>query len=126
MQEPQPDPVAPAPGDNEQESPGGRSSEREFSTFLPFSIFLVSIIVFMSWQLHVIWQQNASWKKQVAQRNKIVAQSRGIQAEVQRLASDLVDLAATDADARAIVEKFQIKRQEVIPPLPPAPPKPQP
>jgi cell envelope opacity-associated protein A len=48
----------------------------------------------------------------VKQRESLVQQSQQVQARYTELLSDLINLADTDPDARAVVDKYKIQRQQ--------------
>jgi len=48
----------------------------------------------------------------IKQRETLVAQSQQVQARYTEMLTDLINLADTDADARAVVEKYKIQRQQ--------------
>jgi len=79
--------------------------------FLPILILIISVFLLFGWQLYVMKAQTSIWKKQITQREQMVNQARAVQSDLQRIASDLVVLAATDKDAMAIVERYQIKHE---------------
>lgn len=48
----------------------------------------------------------------IKQRETLVEQSQQVQARYTEMLTDLINLADTDADARAVVEKYKIQRQQ--------------
>jgi uncharacterized iron-regulated membrane protein len=48
----------------------------------------------------------------IKQRETLVQQSQQVQSRYTEMLTDLIELAETDADARAVVEKFKIQRQQ--------------
>ena len=48
----------------------------------------------------------------VKQREALVEQSQQVQARYTEMLTDLIKLAETDSDARAVVEKYKIQRQQ--------------
>jgi hypothetical protein len=48
----------------------------------------------------------------VKQRESLVEQSQQVQARYTEMLTDLIKLAETDADARAVVDKYKIQRQQ--------------
>ena len=48
----------------------------------------------------------------VKQRETLVEQSQQVQARYTEMLTDLINLADTDADTRAVVEKYKIQRQQ--------------
>ena len=48
----------------------------------------------------------------IKQRETLVAQSQQVQARYTEMLTDLINLADTDADARSVVDKYKIQRQQ--------------
>jgi uncharacterized iron-regulated membrane protein len=93
---------------------------------LAFSIFLFAQISSlgqngrsMKWQAENLDRQIGSLVESeknlgnlVKQRETLVEQSQQVQARYTEMLTDLINLADTDADARAVVEKYKIQRQQ--------------
>ena len=62
----------------------------------------------------------------VKQREALVEQSQQVQARYTEMLTDLIKLAETDSDARAVVEKYKIQRQQNQQAAPSAAATPQP
>ena len=62
----------------------------------------------------------------VKQREALVEQSQQVQARYTEMLTDLIKLAETDSDARAVVEKYKIQRQQNQQATPSAAETPQP
>lgn len=99
-------------------------------TFVPIVLISLSIIFLFVWQLKNISQQREglqSSKQKLddfAQNNlpKLddqVVQAKKIQAGLEKLVMDLLEVAKTDPDAKAIVTKYNIQQQ--APPSAPTP-----
>ena len=78
--------------------------------FLPIAIAMLSLLIFFGWQLSLVRKQNVLWKKQIEQREPLVGQCRNIQAELQKIVSELMTMSITDADAKAIIDRYQIRQ----------------
>jgi Tfp pilus assembly protein PilO len=78
--------------------------------FLPIAILMVAVLLVMGWNLYLVKAQSAAWQKQLAQREPLVNQARSVQADLQKIAADLMVLSLTDSDARILVDKYQIKQ----------------
>lgn len=90
-----PTPVVPAP----------------FNPFLPITFLAATILVLLISQAWAGWQQRDSLKAMQAQREELVKQSRAIQGTLQKLMEDLLVLAQTDPEARALVDKYKVSRR---------------
>jgi biopolymer transport protein ExbB/TolQ len=81
------------------------------SVFLPIAILMIAVLTILAWNLYLTKSQTAAWQKQFTQREQMVSQSRAVQGDLQKIAFELMSLSATDADARALVDKYQIRQQ---------------
>lgn len=103
------------------------------SAHLPLALLAFAFSVFLFAQISSLGQNGRSmrWQsenldRQIAslveadknlggllkQREGIVEQSKQIQARYTEMLSDVLKLAETDADTRAVVEKYKIQRQQ--------------
>jgi len=91
-------------------------------SFIPIVLVTLSIIIAFVWQLQIISMQRDQLQtnKQKLEdfvQNTIpklddqVAKSKQIQAGLEKLVLDLLELAKTDSDAKAIVTKYNIQQQ---------------
>ena len=93
---------------------------------LAFAIFLFAQISSlgqngrsMTWQTENLNRQIGSLLESeknlgnlIKQRESLVEQSQQVQARYTEMLTDLIKLAETDPDARAVVEKYKIQRQQ--------------
>ncbi len=80
------------------------------SSFLPVLLLNVALLILLTWQVVLSVQTRSNTKSMVEQRQQLVTQSTALQGNLERLVNDLLELAETDSDARAVVEKYQIRR----------------
>jgi cell shape-determining protein MreC len=73
----------------------------------------------MKWQVNNLDRQilamtesEANFAELIRQRETIVQQSQQVQSQYTDLLNDLLELAKTDADAMAVVQKYNIQRQD--------------
>lgn len=73
----------------------------------------------MKWQSDNLDRQIASltesekrFNELIQQRDALVQQSQQVQGRYTEMLTDLIELAEDDADARAVVEKYRIQRQQ--------------
>lgn len=78
------------------------------SAFGPFLLVALSVITVLTWQVLKAYQGYEQGQLLQQQRTKLVEQSRAVQTRLQKFLHGLIDLSATDADAKAIVTKFDI------------------
>lgn len=100
---------------------------------LAFSIFLFAQISSngqasrtMNWRNDTLDRQLVSavetekrFEELIKQREALVQQAQQVQSRYTEMLNDLLKLAATDKDARAVVEKYRIQRQEPAQPATP-------
>lgn len=76
----------------------------------------------MKWQSNNLDRQilgltdsEARFAELIKQRETIVQQSQQVQSQYTNLLTDLLELSKSDADAAAVVQKYNIQRQETAP-----------
>ena len=90
------------------------------SAFWPVALIASSLIVLIGWDLGVAATAHANGILLRDQQVKIVDQAKKVQADLEKLARDLIEVAGSDAEAKAIVTKYTISVN--APPAPaPAP-----
>lgn len=97
--------------------PAQSGSDDEHSAqgvFLPIAILMIAVMLVLGWNLYLTKTQALNWQKQIAQREQLVTQARTIQSDLQKIAADLILLSLTDADAKLIVDKYQIKQDQNV------------
>jgi hypothetical protein len=83
---------------------------RSFSSFIPLTIITLSLIFILAFQVQYSNESGANLTTQREAREKIVEQAKGMKAGLEKLVIGIIELTPDDADARAIVEKHQIRR----------------
>ena len=86
------------------------STSPQTSPFIPLTLIGAAVIILMVWQLLLAWNTRSNLRTQFEQRKILVQQSEVVQGNVQSLISDLLNLAETDPQAKAIVTKYKIQR----------------
>jgi hypothetical protein len=92
-------------------------------SFLPLTLLSVSLISFFSWQLWIISVQSNNLKDSKQKLEDFVsnsvpkldeqgARAKQVQAGLEKLVLDLLEVAKTDNEAKAIVQKYQIQQQK--------------
>jgi hypothetical protein len=76
--------------------------------FVPLLLIALSLILILTWELVTGSQARANGRQLREQQSKLVDQSKQIQTGLEKLARDLINVAGTDPDAKAIVTKYQI------------------
>jgi hypothetical protein len=96
------------------------SPDSRFNGFIPLVLVCASILVVLGWELVVAGQMRSNARSLRDQQTQMVEQSRKVQGSVEKLARDLIELAKTDDDAKALVTKYAIS--VAAPPAPAASP----
>jgi cytoskeletal protein RodZ len=78
------------------------------TAFWPFVLLALSLCAVLVWQLIVATQARQHGAQLRDQQVKLVEQSRRVQQGLQKFARDLVEVAKTDEEAKAIVTKAGI------------------
>ncbi len=63
-------------------------------------------------QILAMTESEANFTELIRQRETVVQQSQQVQSQYTDLLTDLLELAKTDTDAMAVVQKYNIQRQE--------------
>ncbi|HEY6166390.1 MAG TPA: hypothetical protein VI454_00030 [Verrucomicrobiae bacterium] len=82
------------------------------SAFLPVLLVSLSVLIFVSWQFRLVWKQQAGLKEVQKSRETLVKQSQAVQNDLQKLAVGLLELAKTDPEASALVQKYGIAQTQ--------------
>lgn len=88
--------------------------------FVPLTLLAVSFIIILSWELIVASHARSNARQLGEQQAKMVEQSKKVQTGLEKLARDLIEVSASDDDAKAIVKKYQINVTNPAPGASPA------
>lgn len=78
--------------------------------FLPLALLSISLILIFIWQLSTISSQRSAFQSTIQRQEELVSQSHKVQEGLEKLVNDLLDLAQTDEESKAIVQKYGIAR----------------
>lgn len=81
------------------------------SAFLPLLLLSLSLLSLLIWQLTNLSSQRSNLQATLQRQTEYVLQSRQVQSNLQKIAVDLIELAKTDAGAKAVVDKYGIRQQ---------------
>ncbi len=87
-------------------------SEKQFSSFVPSLILSTTVLVLCIWQLTTTLQVRTNQEAVIKNQQPAVERSQKIQDEASAILGDLIELAKTDAQAAAVCQKHQIRRNE--------------
>jgi hypothetical protein len=90
-------------------------SSREPSLFWPLLLVSASVALFLGWQVTVAVQQRLYLRQVAGQQALLAGQAAQVEESFKTMMTDLIKLAATDAEAQAIVSKYRIS---INPPSP--------
>ena len=96
---------------------------------VPFVILSISVIAFLGWQSKVFSEQSSishgaktkleeAYQNTVPKMDEAVAQSKKSKAGLEKLALDIIELAKTDPDAKAIAAKYVQSQKPAQAPAP--------
>ena len=81
------------------------------SAFLPLLLLSLSLLSLLIWQLTNLSSQRSNLQATLQRQTEYVLQSRQVQSSLQKIAVELIELAKTDAAAKAVVDKYGIRQQ---------------
>ncbi len=82
------------------------SDSTNLNPFFPVILVALSGIIFLGSELSLKWGQREKLQATLDQRSKALLQAKQQKAPLEAIARDLVELAKTDATARALVNKY--------------------
>jgi hypothetical protein len=85
--------------------------EHRHNAFLPVLLLSISLLTVFVWQLVGSFQQRSMLQNSIQRQDELVSQAGAVQKSLERLLTDLLELAKTNEQARAVVEKYKIARQ---------------
>jgi Tfp pilus assembly protein PilO len=87
-------------------TPGYPSPARDNS--LALCLLAGAVVIYLGWQCLLVGKGRSALANQAEQRQQLVKQSKAVQADLEKLANGLVELAKTDATAKALVDRYGI------------------
>lgn len=85
------------------------SSDNTFSPFWPLCFMAFSLVIILGWQLTIGVQQYIASIRMADQQVLMAKQAAQTESKLQSMMTDLLLLAKTDAEAKTIVAKYNIK-----------------
>jgi hypothetical protein len=79
-----------------------------FTIYRAVSLLAVTLLVFLLWQAWSGYRQYRIWEQQAQNRATVAQQAQQVQVSLQALGQGLLELAKTDPDAAAIINKYKI------------------
>lgn len=84
----------------------------------------LSLVLFLGWQIKQSYQSRSSLQQLIAQRSTLLAEAEKKQASTSKqleiFLNDILVLGKTDAQVKALAERFNIRRNATPPPAPAA------
>lgn len=99
--EPMPTTTVPAPT-------AAQTDDLLFTLYRAISLLAVTLLVFLLWQAWSDYRQYRIWEQQAQNRASVAQQAQQVQVSLQALGQGLLELAKTDPDAAAIINKYKI------------------
>ena len=90
-----------------------------FTPFWPLCLMAVSLAMFLGWQVFMAVRQYIALQRVADQQTLLTGQAAQAETKLQAMTMDLLELAKTDAEAKAIVAKYKIKFNPTQPSVPP-------
>jgi hypothetical protein len=89
------------------------SEHREtFGPFLPLCLLGISVVLLLTWNLYAAIVQRMNTTRLMDQQALQMNQAAQLEEKLQNMMSDLLILALTDVDAKAIVKKYKVTSKE--------------
>jgi hypothetical protein len=85
------------------------TNEPTFTPFWPLCLLALSLLIFLGWQTTLSARQYMATVRALDQQALVEGQAAEAERRLQSLMLDLVLLAKTDADARLIATRYQIR-----------------
>jgi len=85
------------------------SDTTNLNPFFPIILVAISGIIFFGSELSSKWTQREKLQATLDQRSKALLQAKQQKAPLEAIARDLVELAKTDANIRALLNKYDIR-----------------
>jgi hypothetical protein len=82
------------------------------SGFYPLLLISLSLLLIFAWELKINYGQHNGLQIGIQKQEETVIQSRKIQASLEKLVLDLINLANTDSDAKQIIAKYNIQQNK--------------
>jgi len=79
-----------------------------YTPFWPLCLMALSLAIFLGWQLTAAVRQHSGLLRMQEQQTILAGQAAQAESKLQAMIVDLLTLAKTDADAKAIVLKYRI------------------
>ncbi len=87
------------------------------SLFYPFILLAASLLLTSGWSLNQQWRQRTAGRQMQTQQADALAQAGAAEGRLQSLLTELLVLANSgNTDARAIINKYQVRMQAPVAP----------
>ena len=83
--------------------------QNSYNAFLPLAIITTALCVMLSMQIYQMLAQRAFLKQNIAKLQPAIQEARVISGTVSQLSRELLLLSSTSAEAKKIVQEFQIR-----------------
>jgi hypothetical protein len=97
--------------------------KESFGSFLPICLLAVSLALLLSWDLYATVIQRSNGNRLLEQQALQLSQASQLEEKLKAMMSDLLVLALSDADAKAVVKKYKITSSAPVAPSTAAEPK---
>ncbi len=91
-----------------QENPEASSNSNP--NFWPYTLLAVSFIIIMIWQIVLAANAHSMIQAQASNLNRVSTVAQQTKDSLEKIVVDLLELSKSDNDAKAIVDKYQIRQ----------------
>jgi len=78
--------------------------------FMPFALLAGALLLILLWQLYISVSVTNGLLNAINQSKAPVQQAQQVKSKLESIVLDLMELSKTDANAKAIVDKYQIRK----------------
>jgi hypothetical protein len=100
----------------DKSSTTGSSRTTAPNAFWPLAILTAAILILMIMQLWNLWSQRGALQQNFQARRAALVQTQELQQRVNGITQELLILSQSNADAKAIVQKYKIEMAQPAPP----------
>jgi len=78
--------------------------------FMPFALLAGALLLILLWQMYISVSVTNGLLNAINQSKAPVQQAQQVKSKLESIVLDLMELSKTDANAKAIVDKYQIRK----------------
>ena len=82
--------------------------------FWPYTLLALSLVFILVWQIVLAANARGTLKAQAANLSQVSVAAQQTKDSLQKIVVELLELSKSDNDAKAIVEKYQIRQNQPV------------